>query len=202
MRRIFTLFLSLLSLAGSAQDISGIWRGSFISSDKKLMDLFNVEDKYKYEVQLDQRNKNFTGVTYSYKSTVFYGKASANGTINPATGKVMLQELRLLELKMSPDSYACWMVCMLQYSKNGDEEFLEGRYSSYRETDSAFCDRGTVFLQRVNTSDFYKEPFLARHEREKRKNCATNAIRVKPYHAAYQFIQYRCCQNQYTRFKT
>ena len=179
MRRIFTLLLSFTGLAAGAQDMTGIWRGTFISSDKKMMDLFNVEDKYKYEVQLDQHNKSFTGVTYSYKTTVFYGKASANGTINPLTGKVMLNELKLLELKMSPDSYACWMVCMLQYTKNGDEEFLEGRYSSYRETDSAFCDRGTVFLKRVNTSDFYKEPFLARREREKEK---LDAIRNKPPH--------------------
>ncbi len=179
MRSIFTLLLSFTSLIAGAQDMTGIWRGSFISSDKKMMDLFNVEDKYKYEIQLDQANKGFTGVTYSYKTTVFYGKASAKGTINPATGKVRIEEIRLLELKMSPDSYACWMVCMLQYTKNGDEEFLEGRYSSYRETDSAFCDRGTVFLKRVSNSDFYKEPFLVKREQEKEK---LDALRNKPVH--------------------
>ena len=150
--------------------MSGIWRGSFVSADKKVMDLFNIEDRYKYEVQIDQTGKSFAGVTYSYKSTVFYGKASASGTINPSTGKVMLNELKLLELKMSPDSYACWMVCFLQYTKNGDEEFLEGKYSSYRESDSSFCDRGTVFLKRVSTSDFYKEPFLVKKETEQKKN--------------------------------
>jgi len=149
--------------------MTGIWRGSFVSSDKKMMDLFNIEDKYKYELQIDQNAKTFSGVTYSYKSTVFYGKASASGTVNPATGKVMLQELKLLELKMSPGSYACWMVCFLQYTKNGDEEFLEGKYSSYKESDSAFCDRGTVFLKRVKSSDFYVEPFLVKKAAEKRK---------------------------------
>jgi hypothetical protein len=155
--------------------MSGIWRGSFVSADKKVMDLFNIDDRYKYEVQIDQTGKQFAGVTYSYKSTVFYGKASANGTINPQTGKVMLNELKLLELKMSPDSYACWMVCFLQYTKNGDEEFLEGKYSSYRESDSSFCDRGTVFLKRVSTSDFYKEPFLVNKEAEKKKNLVAKA---------------------------
>jgi hypothetical protein len=134
------------------------------------MDLFNTDDRYKYEVQIDQNGKAFTGVTYSYKTTVFYGKASANGTVNSETGKVMLNELKLLELKMSSDSYACWMVCFLQYSKNGDEEFLEGKYSSYRESDSSFCDRGTVFLKRVKSSDFYVEPFLVKKAAEKRKS--------------------------------
>lgn len=167
MRVVFTCICCLLLSSGFSQDLTGIWRGSFISADNKLMDMFNLEDKYKYEVQIDQRNKGFSGVTYSYKTTVFYGKASANGTVNPKTGKVMLQELKLLELKMSPESYACWMICFMQYTKNGDEEYLEGKYSSYREKDSSFCGRGTVFLRKVITSDFYKEPFLTKREKEK-----------------------------------
>ena len=64
MRRLSTLLLSLLCIAAHAQDMTGIWRGSFVPADKKVMDLFNLEERYKYEVQIDQRNKSFTGVTY------------------------------------------------------------------------------------------------------------------------------------------
>jgi hypothetical protein len=190
MRFIFTFFASLLFLSASSQELTGIWRGSFLSANNKLMDLFNLEERYKFEVQIDQRNKSFAGVTYSYKTTEFYGKASANGTVNPATGKVMLQELKLLELKMAPGNTACWMICFLQYTKNGDEEFLEGKYSSYFETDSSFCGRGTVFLRKVVTSDFYPEPFLAKREKEKKEpvikknitagNTAVTKTTVKP----------------------
>jgi hypothetical protein len=168
MRVLFTLVVFLLPAAVFSQDLTGIWRGSFVSGDNKMTDLFNLEDRYKYEVQIDQRGKAFNGITYSYKKTEFYGKASSNGTINPKTGKVVLQEIKLLELKMASSSYACWMICFLQYTKNGDEEFLEGKYSSYRESDSAYCGRGNVFLRRVITSDFYKEPFLAKREKEKK----------------------------------
>ncbi|MBC7902582.1 MAG: hypothetical protein H7Y27_04140 [Gemmatimonadaceae bacterium] len=168
MRLILVLMLFWGPVA-SSQDLSGIWRGSFVSTEKGITNLFNLEERYKYEVQIDQRSKQFKGVTYSYKTTVFYGKAAADGTVNPKTGKVMLNELRLLELKMSPDSYACWMVCMLQYTKNGEEEFLEGKFSSYRESDSSFCGRGTVFLRKVASSDFYKEPFVIKRELEKQK---------------------------------
>jgi hypothetical protein len=35
--------------------------------------------------------------------------------------------------------------------------------------DSTNCGRGTVFLRRVSTSDFYKEPFLVEKEKEKQK---------------------------------
>ncbi|MEP6747290.1 MAG: hypothetical protein ABJB86_06175 [Bacteroidota bacterium] len=174
MRIFFTLVICLLAGTAFCQDLTGIWRGSFISADNKMNDLFNLEDRYKYEVQIDQHGKEFTGVTYSYKTTVFYGKASSNGTINPETGKVVLNELKLLELKMADHGYACWMICFLQYKKNGDEEFLEGRYSSYRESDSAACGRGNVSLRKVVTSDFYREPFLAKREKEKRDSVAKN----------------------------
>jgi hypothetical protein len=169
MRILFTLVVCLLTLPVLCQDLTGIWRGSFVEADNKMNDLFNLEDRYKYEVQIDQHGKSFNGVTYSYKTTVFYGKASSDGTVNTKTGKVVLQELKLLELKMASSSYACWMICFLQYTKNGDEEFLEGKYSSYRETDSAACGRGDVFLRKVVTSDFYKEPFLAKREKEKKE---------------------------------
>ncbi|MEO5685369.1 MAG: hypothetical protein ABIQ88_22165 [Chitinophagaceae bacterium] len=168
MRTLCTLVVCLLSVPLFSQDLTGIWRGSFVAADNKMANLFNMTDRYKYEIQIDQQGKAFSGVTYSYKTTVFYGKASSNGTINPETGKVMLQELKLLELKMASSSYACWMICFLQYTKNGNEEFMEGKYSSYRESDSSFCGRGTVYLRKVITSDFYKEPFLAKREKEKK----------------------------------
>ena len=176
MRIVFTLAVFLFSTPIFSQDLSGIWRGNFMSADNKMSDLFNLEDRYKYEVQIDQQGKAFTGVTYSYKKTEFYGKASSSGTVNPKTGKVILQEIKLLELKMASSSYACWMICFLQYTKNGDEEFLEGKYSSYRETDSSFCGRGNVFLRKVVTSDFYKEPFLAKREKEKKNGAAKKDV--------------------------
>lgn len=129
--------------------------------------MFDLGERYKYEVQIDNKGKVFNGVTYSYKTTVFYGKASAKGTINDKTGKVLLEELKLLELKMSPGSEACWMICFLQYSRSGDEEFLEGKFSSYRETDSTPCGKGSVSLRKVVVSDFYKEPFLVKREKDK-----------------------------------
>jgi hypothetical protein len=184
MRLLITLFLVTAVISVSAQDLTGIWRGSFVSSDNKMMDLFNMEERYKYEVQIDNRGKIFKGVTYSYKTTVFYGKASSKGTINPKTGKVILEEGKLLEIKMPTGNYACWMVCFLQYTKNGKEEYMEGRYSSYKETDSTDCGKGTVFLRKVSTSDFYKEAFLVKREKEiaieKEKQKAITANKKAP----------------------
>lgn len=179
MRTALVLFsILVLAVTSPAQDISGIWRGHF-SSSEKMSDIFNIEERYKFEVQLDQQARRFKGVTYSYNTTAFYGKASAGGTINPATGKVLLEELKLLEIRMPSSNYACIMTCFLQYTKNGAEEFLEGKYTSFRASDSSFCGKGTVFLRKVATSDFSKEPFIVKREQEAEKKKTSPVVPYK-----------------------
>jgi hypothetical protein len=151
----------------SAQDLTGIWRGHFKSQNySKLLDSLGIDDRYKFETQIEQNNKSFTGVTYSYRSTVFYGKAACYGAINPNTKKVLLEENKLLEVQ-SAGGGACLMTLFLQYSKMGDEEFLEGTFTAMDVKDSTSCPGGTVFLRKVPNSDFYKEPFLVEREQKK-----------------------------------
>lgn len=158
-----------------AQDVSGIWRGHFLQTNylTVLEKHLGLEDRYKFEVQLDQRSKAFSGVTYSYLTTVFYGKADCKGTVNTNTKKVLLEELKILEVRMSGTSEACIMTLFLTYKKNGNEEFLEGTYTSMNVKDSSSCGRGTVFLKKVTTSDFYKEPFIVKREQALKKKATT-----------------------------
>ncbi len=167
MRAALLIIAFLITSVSYAQDLTGIWRGSFISSADRLQSLGGVSDRYKLEVQIDQHDKAFNSVTYSYKTTLFYGKATATGTVNPKTGKVWLEEIKIVELKMQFGS-ACIMTYKLQYSKNDNEEFLEGTWTGYGEKDSSFCGKGTVLLHKVLTTDFYKEPFLSKKEPEKK----------------------------------
>lgn len=173
MKPILFILFYCLSTAVQAQDLTGIWRGSFLSTSdpatNRIRELLGAEERYKFEVQIDQSGKVFNGVTYSYLTTVFYGKATCKGTVNPANGKVLLEELEIVEVRMSGMSGACIMTLFLQYSKVGDEEFLEGNYSSISTSGTGNCGKGTVFLRRVVTSDFYKEPFLVEKEKTKEK---------------------------------
>jgi hypothetical protein len=167
MLRFVALLLCLYSLSASAQNLTGIWRGHFKSGNySRLLDSLGVDDRYKFETQIRQNDKTFEGVTYSYRSTFFYGKASCVGSISSKTHKVLLGETQLLEVK-SAGGGACLMTCFLQYSKVGNEEFLEGTYTSIGASDSMQCGGGTVFLRKVETSDFYKEPFLADNQKTK-----------------------------------
>jgi hypothetical protein len=167
MRAMFSFLLALLFIEASAQDLTGIWRGHFKSTNySRLLDSLGLEDRYKFETQITQNNKQFEGVTYSYRTTVFYGKASCIGTVSSKTKKVILGENKLLEVK-SADGGACLMTCFLQYTKVGNEEFLEGTYTSISVRDSTQCGGGTVYLRKVPNSDFYKEPFLVEAEKSK-----------------------------------
>ena len=162
---LFFIFCCL-AFSASAQDLTGIWRGYFVSNGR-MSQLLGEDDRYKFEIQIEQDNKNFSGITYSYKTTVFYGKASCYGTFNKQTKKVFLEELKIVEVKMLSGGAPCIMTCFLQYSKMNKEEILEGAYTSMSTDDSLNCGRGTVFLRRVENSDFHKEPFLANRDKKK-----------------------------------
>ncbi|HEY4337472.1 MAG TPA: hypothetical protein VGM89_16285 [Puia sp.] len=154
-----------MPLVLQAQDVTGVWQGHFRSASTAAMRNSGLDDRYKFEVQFAQNGKTLEAVTYSYLSTLFYGKAAATGTVNVKTSKVLLQEGKLLEFRNSMGD-VCIMTCFMQYSKSGDEEFMEGTYTSMNIRDSSNCGRGTVFLRKVSQSDFYTEPFVARREKE------------------------------------
>lgn len=173
MKSVLLFVLLGIGLGVQAQDLTGIWRGNFkktpVGANGRMMELLGGDERYKFEVQLDQNSKVFKGVTYSYLTTVFYGKATCQGTMNPATKLVRLEELKIVEVRMAGGSDACVMTLNMKYSKEGDEEFLEGTYSSFNTKDSNNCGSGTVFLRKVTTSDFYEEPFLVKRKNEKNK---------------------------------
>jgi hypothetical protein len=162
MNRMYSRILLLLMLLSfthysNSQDLTGIWRGYFITNDYS---------QYKFELQVKQTGSMISGVSYSYLSTVFYGKATLTGNFNKAGKSALIREIRTVELRMSGGSSACIMKCTFKYERSGKEEFLEGTFTSAHEKDGPYvkkgddCGGGKVFLRKVPTSDFYVEPFL------------------------------------------
>ena len=168
MKRILPrlLILSLLLPAhfiSYSQDITGIWKGYFVSDNG---------DYYKLEFQISQskpknRECTVTGVSYSYLDVRFYGKATMTGLFFSASSTFRIQEIRTVEIKSSLGGGACIMNYNFTYSRSGKEEFLDGTYlgkfeTKYKTPDAKWgdCGEGTVHLRRVVESDFYLEPFL------------------------------------------
>ncbi|TAJ53996.1 MAG: hypothetical protein EPO58_09765 [Chitinophagaceae bacterium] len=166
MRLNLTLFfLLLLSFTAQAQKMTGIWRGYFSSSSGIYREGFK-EETYKYEIQLDQQSNNSVkGVTYSYKTTVFYGKAELNGIYTPTSKSIIIKETRLVDLKIGDKSEPCLMTCYLDYSRIGRLEVLSGTFISTNVKDKGDCGSGRVYLEKVVESDFKKEDFLLKNKK-------------------------------------
>jgi hypothetical protein len=155
---VFT-FLPAFCISLSAQNLTGIWRGYFITDEG---------DQYRFETQIEQKNNTLSGVTYSYKDKSFYGKCTMTGNFSRGSGNALIQEIKTIEVKMSLASSACIQKCLLTYAKSGKEEFLEGTFSSIIEKTDTLrdikrgddCGGGKMVLRKVATSDFYVEPFL------------------------------------------
>ena len=157
------LFFTLLCLGGfslwvPAQVMTGIWRGYFNSSTSLLGDMPG-DVKYKFEIQLLQQKNAIRGVSYSYKTTVFYGKADMTGIYTPGNRSLLLKETKLVELKIAGQSEACLMTCYLDYSSIGKMEFLDGTFFSLNIKDKSDCGSGKIHLERVKETDFVREDF-------------------------------------------
>jgi hypothetical protein len=178
MKRTFTLlyFLLFLILSATAQNVTGIWKGHFVQNTFGYF-----EDRYKFEVQIAQLvNNAINGVTYSYKTTVFYGKATLSGFYTPGTKVLTVNETKLVEVKIDGESQPCLMTCYLEYNKMGDLETLTGTYTSRNLKDKSDCGSGKVYLEKKPESDFYKEDFLIKRENELKKQTPVAKSKALP----------------------
>ena len=160
-RHLFFLLLlfPVTQLSIHAQNLTGIWRGYFIT---------NAGEKYKLEFQINGSSPNFSsGVSYSYLDVRFYGKATMTGSFTRDNKNLKIREIKTVEIKNMDGGGACIMNYDLFYEKSGKEEFLEGTFLGKPEVKGrpnpyswGDCGGGKVYLRRVTTSDVYIEPFL------------------------------------------
>jgi len=163
------LFILCISFTCFSQDITGIWKGYFITEDG---------NHYRLEFQVKQNAKgqvSVSGVSYSWQDDIkFYGKATMTGSFVKTSKNFRIKEIKTVEVKSTSGFGTCIMNYDLVYSRSGKEEFLEGTYLGKPETKGRLntynwgdCGGGRVSLRRVTTSDFYIEPFL------RKKNLST-----------------------------
>lgn len=160
-KRIFYLLACVLVLHVStfAQNLTGIWRGYFITNDRK---------NYRLEFQINISKELSQGVSYSWFDDIkFYGKATMSGSYDAGSNTLRIKEIKTVEVRQQAGDGTCIMNYTLEYSKSGREEYLEGSYLGRSEVKTGInpyawgqCGGGKVFLRRVNSTEFYQEPFL------------------------------------------
>jgi len=155
----FLLLAPVSQLHVQAQNLTGIWRGYFVT---------DIGEKYKLEFQVSIPESTFSsGVSYSYLDVRFYGKATMTGSFNKSSKNLKIREIKTVEIKNMDGGGACIMNYDLFYERSGNEEFLEGTFLGKPEVKGkpnpynwGDCGGGKVYLRKVVTSDFYIEPFL------------------------------------------
>jgi len=97
---LLPVFFLLVVSKSHGQNLTGIWRGYFITESL---------DQYKFELQIEQKRNAISGVSYSYLTTVFYGKATLTGNFSNSSQNALIQEIRTAEVKMGRGAFACIM---------------------------------------------------------------------------------------------
>ena len=162
-------------------NLTGIWRGYFIQKDFNPLRGVFIEEKYNYEIQVNLlKNNAVEGVTYSYRTTAFYGKAAMHGIFTKKTGSVIIKELKMLELKIADMSDPCIMTCFLDYNKSNGKEILSGDFNSVNLKTKKDCGDGTVYLEKVKESNFEKEPFLIKKKTNTNLTQKNNSLATTP----------------------
>jgi hypothetical protein len=162
MRLIYTISLVLFSaFTLYAQNLTGVWRGTFEQNNLNPVVGQFSQNSYKYEVQMnDKKDGSIEGVTYSYLTTLFYGKASLKGMFDKKNKTITIKETFLIEVKSTGKTDPCLMTCYLDYRKDGKLETLIGTYTSVNMNTKKDCGDGIVYLEKVEESDFERENFL------------------------------------------
>src|ERR1700709_1975388 len=126
MKRI-VFFLAIICFTQlNAQNLTGIWTGTFFTNKLEMM----YGSNNRYEVQFDNVGRLIKGVTYSYETNSFFGKSSLVGMWTPGTKNIIFKEDKLLEYKNADSNTVEMFTCYLEYRKDGDKEILEGDYST------------------------------------------------------------------------
>src|SRR5258706_16361060 len=113
---LLSFFLFFLCLFSSAQDLTGIWKGYFIT---------DRGEQYKLEFQAKQNNpSSVTGISYSYLDVRFYVKATMTVSLNKSEKKFQIQELRTVEVKNMGGGGTCFMNYIFSFDKSGKEQFF------------------------------------------------------------------------------
>jgi hypothetical protein len=168
--KYFLLALLLInSFIVRAQDLTGFWKGSlnmpqgcFISNN--------------LELQLTVKGREVIGSSYQYFDINNYIKKKLQGTYDPTTKKITLQETQLITYKIPRTCEICIKKFELQFNKEGELEVLIGDWTGQVISSNRICVPDKVSLARVKESAFKDIPEIAVDTGEIRLDFYDNAV--------------------------
>ena len=145
-RSTILLFLGIISVQLSAQNLTGRWQGSFIANGDAMI------NNYSYELVIkESANHQITAQTITKRGDQFYASAFAKGTHSTRTQLVQIEETSFEQIKIGNALEACLMSNFLTYKNINGHEILEGSYMSNVVGGERNCGSGKVFLEKVSS---------------------------------------------------
>jgi hypothetical protein len=143
-RSTLLLFLCIISVHLSAQNLTGRWQGSFIANGDAVINNFTYELVIK-----ENASHQITAQTITKKGDQFYASAFAKGSHSLRTQLVQIDETSFDQIKIANELEACLMSNFLTYKNMDGHEILEGSYMSTSVNGKRNCGSGKVFLEKV-----------------------------------------------------
>ena len=145
-RSTLLLFLCIISVHLSAQNLTGRWQGSFIANGDAMINNFTYELIIK-----ENASHQITAQTITKRADQFYASAFAKGTHSIRTQLVQIDETSFEQIKIANELEACLMSNFLTYKNINGHEILEGSYMSTIVGGQRNCGSGKVFLEKVSS---------------------------------------------------
>ncbi|MEJ7738487.1 MAG: hypothetical protein WKF97_13740 [Chitinophagaceae bacterium] len=134
-----------------AQTVTGFWKGT-LNMNKGCFPVNHIE------LQITIKGDSIYGNSYHYLDVNNYVKKNFTGSYQPALKKIFLQEELVTTFKIPSHCKVCIKKYELAYTREVNQEFLEGDWSGVLMGTSIDCETGPIKLSRIKESAFKEIP--------------------------------------------
>jgi len=143
MKRFLVFVLVVMSVRVSAQNLSGQWKGGFVSDG----DFY--KNKTEYVLELDISGEEVDGYSYTYfeiRGKRCYVICHLKGTYDKKAKSVWVKEFEKVKSNTPPEFLDCFQIHELSFVNDGGSEKLVGRWKPASKANN--CGTGTTELER------------------------------------------------------
>jgi hypothetical protein len=173
MQHKLLFFFLIITAQLPAQNLSGIWHGSFISPSGTA----SKKDNYKFEMQMDASSDTIFGVTHltaKTRSTNYYIQTNVTGYWDTINKQFVLQEQEIVKAERVKIAALEKLTYYLTYSKTNGEEVLVGNLITMSVKDSTDYKGGMVKFTKASATLFKKEPLFSKANMLNKRAIAQN----------------------------
>jgi hypothetical protein len=148
MRLVFSVILLCWSAIVTAQNLTGIWRGS------RTQNPGGCFPEYSLELQITYAGNSIMGRAYNYYDKDKFTKINFSGRYNPQTKRMVIIESAVLQYNIPTHCIPCIKTYDLSWTVNGIEEALTGEWKGHEMGNATACPPGKIYLTRQTQSIF------------------------------------------------